>query len=206
MAPELFVKGAQASKEADMYAFGMVIYEVITGTRPFGDRKVVELPALTVQGWRPPIPEDPVAVGFCQGTWEFVERCWDEHPEQRPTVGHAVEHFERAARSSTVVDPSPTVSVEIVDPRREDSAKNLCQSHNPTRCLYSDSAPANLFAQPSTSGTRRLRQTAYATRVLVSNRSVPVPTWRAGGEANLLRRVFRPLIPPRPAPRLGLSP
>ena len=132
MAPELYLDGARASKEADMYAFGMVVYEVITGTRPFGDRKVVELPALTAQGWRPPMPEDPVATGFCQGTWELVERCWDEHPEQRPTVGQAVEHFERAARTSTVVDPSPTpVSIEIVDPRLEDSAKNLCQCHNP---------------------------------------------------------------------------
>ena len=74
MAPELFSDGAEVSKEADMYAFGMVVYEVVTGTRPFGYRRHLELPALTIGGSRPARPEDPVDVGFGHGTWGFIER------------------------------------------------------------------------------------------------------------------------------------
>ena len=210
MAPELFSEGAKASKQADMYAFGIVAYEVITGTRPFGDRKLLELQFLTLQGSRPPMPEDPAAAGFCQGTWEFTESCWVENPGQRPMVRQAVEHFEHAARTSTVVDPGPTVlwAHELIDPTKpEDSSRNFCQCQNFARYLYPDGTPAKLFTPPSTSTSRGMfQQTAYATRVLVSNRAVPVPTLHARGEPNPLRRMFHRLIPPRPAPRLGPSP
>ena len=109
MAPELFARGAKPSKEADMYAFGMVVYEVVTGARPFGQRRAIELPVLATKGIRPNRPEDPVAVGFGRGTWEFAEKCWDAKWEQRPTAREAVEHFGRVARTSTVVNPGPTI-------------------------------------------------------------------------------------------------
>ena len=72
MAPELFQRNSKPSEEADIYAFGMVVYEVVTGTRQFRWYKVVELPLLTAQGLRPIKPEDPVAVEFGSGTWEDV--------------------------------------------------------------------------------------------------------------------------------------
>jgi len=75
MAPVLFSEDAKPSAEADMYAFGMVVYEVITGARPYGQRMLTEIPALTVHGLRPSRPEDPTPIGFGQGTWEFVRRC-----------------------------------------------------------------------------------------------------------------------------------
>ena len=129
MAPELFSEGARASKQADMYAFGMVIYEVITGTPPFGRRKV-GVPALILRGWRPPRPEDPVAIGFGQGTWEFAKRCWDEDPELRPTARNALEHFEDVSRNSRDIDPGPKLPVrELGHPRPENSSKNLCEPH-----------------------------------------------------------------------------
>ena len=51
MAPVLFSEDAKPSAEADMYAFGMVVYEVITGARPYGQRMLTEteISALTVQ-------------------------------------------------------------------------------------------------------------------------------------------------------------
>src|SRR5579872_4674107 len=59
MAPELFCAGAEASKEADMYAFGMVVYEVITGAWPFGLHHArLALIGLTLRGERPSRPED----------------------------------------------------------------------------------------------------------------------------------------------------
>ena len=124
MAPELFFKGVGASKQADMYAFGMVVFAVITGTNPFGRRRMAEVQSLILEGWRPPRPEDPVAIGFGQGTWEFVERCWDKDPEQRPTVRDALEHFERVSRNSREVDPGPKVP-GYENPRPENSSETL---------------------------------------------------------------------------------
>ena len=118
MAPELFSQGTRASKQADIYAFGIVVYEVITGTYPFDA-------ATSLQGSRPPRPEDPVGVGFGQGTWEFVERCWDEDPGQRPTAREALEHFEYISRNSRKVDPGPMMPVsESVRCRSEGSSEN----------------------------------------------------------------------------------
>jgi serine/threonine protein kinase len=128
MAPELFKKDARASKEADMYAFGMLVYEVITGARPFEHHRALALPTLTLQGSRPPRPEDPVAVGFGQGTWDFVERCWSENPVLRPSAREALDHFRRAARTSTDVSPGPTVPIhEQAHPKPESSSINLCE-------------------------------------------------------------------------------
>ena len=133
MAPELISSGAKTSKEADMYAFGMVVYEVIAGTHPYRLRKVWEIPILTIQGSRPSRPEAPVPAGFGQGTWEFAERCWDENPTQRPSARAALEHFERVARISTVVDPGLSIRVqEPVDgpsSRTEGSSRNFCEYH-----------------------------------------------------------------------------
>ena len=130
IAPELFSEGAEASKEADIYAFGMVVYEVITGTRPFGRRRVIELPLHTARGGRPIRPEDPEAVGFGQGTWEFTERCWDGSQERRPTAREALEHFERVAKTSMVVKPGPTIpghGAADEEPSKSDSTSNYCE-------------------------------------------------------------------------------
>ena len=132
MAPELFFEGAFLSKRADMYAFGMVIYEVITGTLPLRRHKVPDLQFTTV---KPDKPEDPVAIGFGQGTWEFAERCWDENPERRPTAREALEHFEGVAKTSTVVDPGPTIrGGEVVGeaPSMLDGgSRGYCECHGP---------------------------------------------------------------------------
>jgi serine/threonine protein kinase len=109
MAPELFYEGAELSKEADIYAFGITVYEVITEARPFGRRRM-DLPfPPTIRGIRPYKPEDPIAIGFGEGTWEFVERCWDGNWERRPTAREALMHFKCVARTSTTVDPGPLV-------------------------------------------------------------------------------------------------
>ena len=93
MAPELLSKGAKPSKEADMYAFGMLVYEVIMGARPY-----------LIQGSRP-TKRDQMPAGFGQGTWEFAERCWDEDQARRPSAREALEHFGRVVGTSASVSP-----------------------------------------------------------------------------------------------------
>ena len=139
MAPELLREDANLSKEADMYAFGMVVYEVIAGAQPYRLRKVWEIPMLTIQGSRPPRPEAPVPAGFGQGTWEFVERCWDGNPTRRPSAGAALDHFERVARLSTVVDPGP--AIQIQEPSGGSSSRPETNSGDFGNCHGHSTAP-----------------------------------------------------------------
>jgi len=204
MAPELFSEDAKPSTEADMYAFGMVVYEVITGARPYGQRKLMEIPALTIHGLKPSRPEDPMPIGFGQGTWEFAERCWDGNRTQRPLARAALEHFERVAKSSTIVDPGPTIRIQPTGgapSRRENSSRNLCEYRRPSTKPLSNPPKARLFA-PQTNRPARLQQAVFSTRVLVSERSVAAPLLPANGGPGLLDRMRRRL---NPVYRLGSS-
>ena len=131
MAPEMCSEGVKPSLETDMYAFGMVVYEVITGADPFG-RRTIELPMYTIRGGRPQRPEDPVAAGFGQGTWEFVEECWDENWERRPTARETLEHFEHVAKTSMVVDPGRTIPDKVLsESESDDDSYDYSECHSP---------------------------------------------------------------------------
>lgn len=105
MAPELlFSENAQPSKATDMYAFGIVVYEVITGTRALGELVLEDLPQLTAQALR---PSRPVTGWFGRGTWKLIEECWDEDCEKRPTAETAMLHFRSVSGTAIVVQPSP---------------------------------------------------------------------------------------------------
>ena len=155
MAPELFSGDSKPSKEADMYAFGMVVYEVIAGTRPYGKRRLFEIPMLTGQGLRPSRPDDPMPTGFCQGTWEFVERCWDENQTERPSARAALEHFKQVAKISTFVDPGPTIRIDEpageTPSRLENSSRGLCEYRGPSTHPLSNSTPSRTVCPTSES-------------------------------------------------------
>ena len=102
IAPELFYEDINTSKEADMYALGVVVYKVITGSPLFARAHSLGSEYLR--------PEDPVAAGFIQGTWEFTEGCWERNTGQRPSAREALKHFERIAKISADVDPGPTIT------------------------------------------------------------------------------------------------
>ncbi|KAG0504301.1 hypothetical protein KC19_10G073100 [Ceratodon purpureus] len=78
--PEVF------SRAADVYAYGMTCFEVLTGKLPFGDHPLINnKPLLTDlvinQGLCPEIPE------FVEG-WarELLKWCWQCDPSARPTI------------------------------------------------------------------------------------------------------------------------
>jgi len=78
MAPELLMDGRQ-SKAADVYAFGIVLWELFTGGQPFkGIQKVVLSYKIAKDGLRPEfppeVPEDYVSL---------AKHCWMESPDDR---------------------------------------------------------------------------------------------------------------------------
>lgn len=117
MAPELLLPArfnktsAQPTKAADIYAFGMVIFEVLTGSQPFYGMnfQVFEIVFHVVDGGRPKQPDDAEQIGFGDRTWELVEECWNQKSEGRPTIERVLAHLTRVAARSQVISPTPEV-------------------------------------------------------------------------------------------------
>ncbi|KAF9645424.1 kinase-like protein [Thelephora ganbajun] len=85
-APEVLNEGPH-SKEADVFAFAMVMIEVFTGAVPFGDGPSSMAMLSIMQGERPSRPTHPA---FTENLWSLMRRCWDQDPRSRPKVSEAL--------------------------------------------------------------------------------------------------------------------
>ncbi|GBB83325.1 hypothetical protein RclHR1_10050008 [Rhizophagus clarus] len=81
IAPEIF-KGAEFSKEADIYSFGMIMWELTTSCKPFDDVKHdIHLIYKFLDGKRPEITKDTP-----QCYANLMKSCWDHDPKKRPSI------------------------------------------------------------------------------------------------------------------------
>ena len=135
MSPELLkpsmfgFKDSVPTPEADIYAFGLVIYQVcdqdrsylsfthmvqvLMGEIPWRGLRIAELEFKMVSGVRPAKPENASAIGFSDSLWDFVERCWDGNMELRPKIREVVAELGRATVNWDGVMP-PRVQAENV--------------------------------------------------------------------------------------------
>jgi serine/threonine protein kinase len=78
IAPELFVKRHYTEK-ADVYSYGVILWELLTRRMPFGDIESFSIPLLVSRGERPPFPKD------CSPEWKkLIKLCWHQKPQKRP--------------------------------------------------------------------------------------------------------------------------
>ena len=87
-APELF-KGAKSNEKSDMYAFGVVLWELLTCDVPFDGLTETQVRGLLEQGERPEIPQ-PLPEGFPPEFVSLIRSCWDQSPGARPTAQQAL--------------------------------------------------------------------------------------------------------------------
>ena len=81
IAPEIF-KGAVFSKESDIYSFGMIMWELTTGCKPFADVEHDHtLIYQIINGKRPEITDDTPK---CFAN--LMKSCWDPDPKKRPSI------------------------------------------------------------------------------------------------------------------------
>jgi hypothetical protein len=90
VAPEVF-RGEEYCEKVDVYSFGILLWEMFMGKKPYGDKSSADLPFLVgTQGLRPDkLAHVPNALN------ELMARCWDECAENRPGFAEIGARLER---------------------------------------------------------------------------------------------------------------
>jgi tRNA A-37 threonylcarbamoyl transferase component Bud32 len=81
MAPEQLEGGARLTTRVDVYALGVVIFEMLTGTRPFGGATSLKSAIVRMRG---PVPKPSSIVPGLDPIWDArVKRCLARNPQVR---------------------------------------------------------------------------------------------------------------------------
>jgi serine/threonine protein kinase/Tol biopolymer transport system component len=102
--PEQFKLGGQIDGRADLYALGVMLYQMLTGAFPFDADSIHELIQLQMTAPPPPLrrlrPDAPLAIE------QLVSRLLARDPDQRPhRAGEVADLFEAAVRTAAVAKP-----------------------------------------------------------------------------------------------------
>lgn len=113
MAPEAF-HSSSTSPAADVYALGVLLYEMVSGRPPYDSDTVTDLMQLHLQGGperRPGIP-DPL--------WDLIAGCLEQKPRLRPDAGELVVDLGAVARALADAPalPAPEPAKAAAKPRR----------------------------------------------------------------------------------------
>ena len=114
MSPELFdpeIPNCRRTKHSDCYAFGMVIYEVLSQHKPFYKYMEPIVYGMLSRGDRPERPEGAGGIWFTDDVWEVLERCWQAEPKNRPSIKDVLRCLEETLQSW--VPPSPAQLLAI---------------------------------------------------------------------------------------------
>lgn len=104
LAPEVF-RGDPADARTDIWALGVVLYEMAGGRRPFAGKTAYELSSAILRSTPPPLPAHATP-----GLRAVVERCLAKDPRERYQRAGEIGAALHALRSQTPwAQPSPTL-------------------------------------------------------------------------------------------------
>lgn len=118
MSPELFepqqleLEKSRPTIRSDCYALGMVIYEALSGHRPFHKYGDFKIASMVLEGTRPARDAE-----FPDALWEMLQRCWEPRPNYRPNIEDVLLCLEEV--SGLQKPPSP--SAETATGSEEDA-------------------------------------------------------------------------------------
>jgi serine/threonine protein kinase len=94
MAPELAEGSAHGSKQSDMFSFGLVAYEMLSGRRAYPRPLVMAM--MEGLAIAEPAPLDSLTTGLADGVATLVHACLDPLPARRPAAATVQAALERA--------------------------------------------------------------------------------------------------------------
>ncbi|KAF9789170.1 kinase-like domain-containing protein [Thelephora terrestris] len=151
MSPELFdpekfgLKDCRPTKSSDRYAFGMVMYEVLSGEIPFSGQHGFAFVVKVLNGERPTRPEGVKGMWFTDGIWSILEGLWKPNPGDRSLIKEALDLLEEASRVWTPPPPQSTAGPPSIAPSTRNSESSTEESIDESE----DSASQMILPQPS---------------------------------------------------------
>ncbi len=133
------VSGEPVGPASDLYALGVVLYEMLSGTPPFVAPTPLKVMLQHVQEQAPPIRERNPGVEIPEALQRFVDRSMAKSPVDRFAT---VAEFRAALREAAGQPPLPTQTVSNLDPPETEKAP----SEVLTGTLATDAGAANALA------------------------------------------------------------
>ena len=91
------ILGEPATARTDLFAFGVVVYEMLTGSHPFRRGTAVDTVTAILRDDPPPL--GPAVPSLAAGITGIIERCLDKHPGDRPASARDLALFLEAGGS-----------------------------------------------------------------------------------------------------------
>jgi serine/threonine-protein kinase len=117
MAPEQAAADPSADHRVDVYALGVMAYEILTGHRPFAGRTAQDL--LVAHLTKPPMPITDRRLDLPPSLSTLVMRCLAKSPADRPNAGEVVELLDvvaSAVGSGGQLSPTPPAAATAALP------------------------------------------------------------------------------------------
>lgn len=111
MSPEQCV-GHNIGAPTDIYAVGVMLYELLTGTLPFNGRSAAEIISQQMFATPPPFAERSVSREVPLGLEALVMRALAKKPEQRPTAAEFRDALQLCVRGADAVTASARDAAE----------------------------------------------------------------------------------------------
>ena len=147
------LKNNHPTVKSEVYALGMVVYEVLSGQAPFSAHRDPEVVFMVLGGERPQRPPEDAGELFTDEIWEVLELCWKQQPKDRPNLKRVLSVLE----GELTTPPSDMDGGGEADTDDEQSAANIEREIDIESRSCIEGTPGTLTPPHSKGASNRLR-------------------------------------------------